>query len=165
MPNHSVIQRITLFAKIDTTCSDSDLKKTVGKLTSVNCEKHFSCWLLWVHDLRVSRSQLALRAPTHQFTLLLCVCIWISTVISHCKRQLMHLERGNSVTFFNLFATVWMILICSHFFIILEENLKGPEEKNLCDCGLKDGPLWISHNIHSAASSLWMSSRCGSLPT
>lgn len=140
MPNHFVIQSITPFAKTDTTCSDSDLKKMVGKLTSVNCEKHFfPCSLLCVCELRVSGSQRAPRAPTYQFALLLCVCIWISTVISHCERQLMHLECGTSVTFSNLSVTVWMILICSHFFIIfLEGNLKGPKEKNLCNCRLKN---------------------------
>lgn len=60
-------------------------------------------------------------------------------MISHCERQLMHLECRTSVTFPNLSVTVWMILICSHFIIIfLEENLKGPKEKNLCNCGLKN---------------------------
>lgn len=117
-PNHFVIQRIILFAKIDTTCSDYDLKKTVGKLTFVNCDKHFlPCRLLWVCDLRVSRSQLALRAPTHQFTLLLCVCIWIPIVISHCERQLMHLQCGNFLTCLQLFGWYWSVLIFSSSFL------------------------------------------------
>lgn len=66
----------------------------------------------------------------------MCICVWISTVTIYCERQLICLECGSSVTFFNLSATAWMRLICCQIFIIfLEEDLKGAGEKNSCTTG------------------------------
>lgn len=39
MPNHSVIQSITPFAKTDITCSDSDLKKNGGETNFCKLQK------------------------------------------------------------------------------------------------------------------------------
>lgn len=109
----------------------------MGKLAFVNCEKHFfPSRLLRVCDFRVSRSQHALQSSYYCFIADICICLWISTVIIYCERQLRCLECRFRATLFNFSATVWMWLICCQFFIVfLEEDLKGAGEKNPCTTG------------------------------
>lgn len=121
--------------------------RMVGKQVFENGEKHcFPCRLSRGCDLRASRSQHALQSSLLLVQSCCCVFViwvWISAVIAYCERQLMGLECGISVTFFNFSATVWVRLICCQFFdIFLEGDLRGAGEKNPCTTQGFSHPSW-----------------------
>lgn len=68
---------------------------------------------------------------------MLSICVWTSTGVIYCERQLMCLECGILVSPFltclQLFGWDWFVVSSS--FVFLEEDLKGADEKKPCTTG------------------------------